>query len=116
MLRDGASRLDCQVVRPPCEGDRLWSTIARGAAVHTRHASAAAAEEIKKAIMLKEKKIPPAQRGSITLVIDSIETPAFLLGHVPDEFLRIHGGWARSLRFAAIWLVGPTSSLAVQLA
>src|ERR1017187_10265252 len=44
------SKLDCQVVRPPCEGDRLWSLIARGEAVQTKHEFPAAADEIKNTI------------------------------------------------------------------
>jgi hypothetical protein len=116
ILQDSTSRMDCQVVRPPCKRDQQWQRTDPDKAIDTKHESNTAAEDIKSAIGLKERKIPPAQRGSITLVIDSIETPALLLGHAPSEFLRVHGGWAESLGFAAIWLVGPTCSLTIQLA
>jgi hypothetical protein len=109
ILRDSTSRImDCQVVRPSWEGNRLWRRITRGETVELNHDSDVAIEEIKRAIGHKERKIPPAQRGSITLVIDSIETPAFLLADAPSRFLGIYGDWAKSLGFAAIWLVGPS--------
>jgi len=113
ILRDGASSLYCQVVRPPCEKTSLWSQIARGRTVQTTQDPAEAAEELRKAI---EKKSKLAARDSITLVIDSIETPALALKDVLREFRRSCGDWARSLGFEGIWVVGPTSDLTTRLA
>lgn len=109
------SRMECQVVRLGCKDHKLWHRIARGETVEITGSPAVWADEVRDAIALKAGKTSPNDRESITLVIDSIETPAFLMG-VPSEFQRIHGSWAKQLRFHAIWLVGPASSLTVQLA
>jgi hypothetical protein len=115
ILREGDRSMECQVVRPGYQNFKLWPRIAGGDTVQMKQVSAEAAEDLKKAIERKERKIPPRDRSCITLVIDVIETPALVLGSVPDEFRRLYGAWAKSLKFGAIWIVGPTSQLTFKL-
>lgn len=114
ILRHNTSRMECQVTRLGCKDHKLWHRIACGETVEITGPPAAWADEVKDAIARKARNTSPKDRESLTLVIDSIETPAFLMG-VPSEFQRIHGSWAEQLGFHAIWLVGPASSLTAQL-
>lgn len=114
VLRTNDSSIDCQVVRPALKSISFWVKIARGETVQTNQDFSEAAEELKNAIAQKEK-IPPRDRPSITLVIDSIETPGLVLQGILSEFSRSCGGWASSLGFAAIWVVGPTAELTIKL-
>jgi len=111
ILRDGASCLEGQVVRAPFR----WREVALGETVKESQSLSGLADQLMNAIANKTRRIPPKQRASIFLVIDAIETPAYVWPEVVEHFRRSYGGWASSLGFAGIWVVGPTFDLTHKL-
>jgi hypothetical protein len=105
LAADGSRQLHIQVVR--AEADPLyWKDLrSKGTAERTAGAQSAA-DDLRAVIERKAARIPPRDRPSITLALDSMDTPGYALAAVP-AFWWSHLEWAAALGFQSIWLVAP---------
>jgi len=111
---DGELRLYIQVTRAEPDG-RIWQALGKTGLTSAQIPAEGAADALHKAIEKKAVKIPPSQRGQITLALDATETVSHTFRPVLKSFASRYGSWARELRFNSIWLVGPTVSLTSRL-
>ena len=108
------SILKCQGVRVPC--DQSYWRARKQAAVDER-TIARAIEDIRASIQKKErKKYDPVERAQLVLVLDATRSGAHSLPDVVNRFVELHGAWASSLGFEAIWIVGLNSRVTSRLA
>jgi hypothetical protein len=95
-----------QVVRALTE-PQFWKALAdHGEVGEVQLSISDAASALKKAIGHKAP-IPPRQRDRLILALDAYRLPALGLGPVMSQFRKVYGGWAQSLGFHAIYVVGP---------
>jgi hypothetical protein len=113
---DQKRTLNIQVVRAIADPS-LWRTLNLAGAVSREIPVTEAVAAIKNSVELKAsaRKIPRKDRGAITLVLDATRLPGLAFHDVVDRFRAVHGSWISELGFSAVWLVGPTSSLASRL-
>lgn len=69
------------------------------------------------AIMKKanDREIPVSSRQGLTLALDATRLPVLGFDDVIQEFRSQYGGWAHSLGFESVWLVGPQPPLVWRL-
>ncbi|WP_055531809.1 hypothetical protein [Streptomyces graminilatus] len=102
-------RLKIQVTRPE---RAAWRELARGSAFRTSTSEEALVEALRFAIEAKQTR----SDREIHLALDAVHAPAHALRSVAETFRRQHGGWAVSVGFQEIWLVGPSVDLVQRLA
>ena len=110
---DQKRTVNIQVVRAIVDPS-LWRMLNLTGAVFREIPVTEAVTAIKNGVELKasDRKIPSKDRGAITLVLDATRLPGLAFHDVVDRFRAVHGSWISELGFSAVWLVGPTSSLA----
>lgn len=59
--------------------------------------------------------IPPAQRPTLVLAVNALDTPGHALSAVVDICRRTYGAEFAALSFSAIWIVGPTVTLILRV-
>lgn len=69
------------------------------------------AHNLFQAIERKAKKLSPAQKANLVLAIDVVITPVLSLNAIIEAFQNAYPGWANSLGFRSILVVGPVDSL-----
>lgn len=108
----GARTLQIQVTRLPAR--RMWAALANRRAVSCQTTVDGAADELRKAIKHKEST-PLADRPSITLAINALDTAGHALPAVAEHFRHKYGAEMSNLGFESIWIVGPIVSLVMRL-
>jgi len=110
---DQKRKVNIQVVRAIVDPS-LWRMLNLTGAVSREIFVTEAVTAIKNAVELKasDRKIHSKDRCAITLVLDATRLPGLAFHDVVDRFRAVHGSWISELGFSAVWLVGPTSSLA----
>jgi hypothetical protein len=105
---DGAegSALTIQVVRALTDA-AFWRSLGRSSNAAISIPVSEAAGLLKSAVEFKADKIPREIRAALTLALDATDVPGLSLDPVVDEFNSAHGGWAESLGFESVWVVGP---------
>lgn len=102
-------RLRIQVTTPERAAFR---EIGRGSEFRSNTSEGALVEALRDAIEAKRTRSAP----DIHLALDAVHAPAHALRSVAEAFRRQHGGWAASVGFQKIWLVGPSVDLVQRLA
>jgi hypothetical protein len=110
VARDGDQALGIQVTTP----ERVaWKQLASASEVRrSDETTNRAVAAIKAAI---EGKLLFAGTKNIVLALDATDSPSYALAGVANAFRAAHGQWAHEAGYAAIWLVGPVSSLVHRL-
>jgi len=114
VITDGERRLGIQVVRALTD-PTSWARLARTGDVSLHVTVADAVRALKAAIEHKAAAIPPSQRPSLILALDSFRLPALALGPVVAEFRTNLSAWTRALGFRAVFVVGPESNFVARL-
>ncbi|MFM9540074.1 hypothetical protein [Streptomyces turgidiscabies] len=113
--------IDCEASGP--EGLRLriqvttpervaFREIGRGSEFRSSTSEESLVVALRDAIEAKRTRSAP----DIHLALDAVHAPAHALRSVAEAFRRLHGGWAASVGFQEIWLVGPSVGLVQRLA
>lgn len=113
----GRPDLEIQVVRA-IAAQSFWRGLKQRLQVRAKDATVRElAEHLHYAIARKatDSRIPPSVRQNLLLALDATRIPVLALDSVAEYFRDVYGTWARSLRFASVWVVGPTSSLCHKL-
>ncbi len=115
--RAGGDFLRIQVVRAVADRD-FWRSLARKEELTEAFLSEMAANRLREAIDHKTglTGIPPKGRPALVLALDAGRVPALAFEEVATRFRELHGGWAESLGFKQVWVVGPDRRLIHQLA
>jgi hypothetical protein len=96
-----------QVVRALID-PRFWKTLNHSGSNSLTLTVDECAQSLRKAISLKEHKIPKTQRHKLILLLDAYRLPAFSLGIVVDEFKIKEAVSVKELGFHSIYVVGPS--------
>jgi hypothetical protein len=108
--------LDIQVVRAMTDETHWHEVSLKGGRQVVGEATEEGAHALKRSVECKQNKIPLVERAGLVLVLDANDTPALAFGPVVAKFHAVHGAWARSVGFQAIWLVGPMIGMVHRLA
>lgn len=113
--RDGNRLLKMQVTRVMYSDDGYRMLGSTGRMSGCALTGEQLAQQIRKSIQKKAKKISHPQRKALTLVIDALDAPGFVLSSVIREFDGLYGSWSRELGFESIWIVSRFPELTTKL-
>jgi hypothetical protein len=109
--RKNALRL--QVTKPATEA--VWSSLRKAGQTIDSKLVSVAVNELRDSIEKKANLYPLEQRERLVLALNAIETAEFVTSVVVASFRAEFGAWARTLKFEAIWVVGPNEALTFRL-
>ncbi len=111
---NGKLRLDIQVVRA-ISSPELWKELNTLGSVSEVINLNNLTAELRKSLLLKEKKIPPSSRNELVLALDGNRMPSIALTFIKNHVISNLSHFARSLGYKQVWIIGPTPDLSYRL-
>ena len=111
---DGREAREVQVIRAKITNS-LWTSLNHHRLAEVEESYESAAGDLRDAISKKAKYASDEDRKGMDLALDATRVLSHALPAVVRKFRDLHGGWAASLGFKAIWIVGPSVALTTRL-